>query len=273
MMEKFEAAGVHGKTVRQIGNGVFLVLIVLGAFLFVKTISAIREYSYIGGGVPATNTISVSGEGDIYVTPDIATFSFSVIEEDKTVAAAQDTATKKMNTILALVKNAGVDDKDVQTTGYNITPQYDYVQTTACASGYCPPGRQVLRGYQVNQTVSVKVRDLTKAGDLLATIGSAGASNVSGLTFTIDNENVPKEAARKKAIQDAQNKAAVLARDLGVRLVRVVNFSENSGPIYYAKTLNAATGMGGSAESAPAPQIPAGQNHIVSNVTITYEIQ
>ena len=272
MMDQFGPSGAHGKQVRQVGNGVLLVLIVLAAYLFVQLISGIRAYSYIGGGVPATNTISVSGTGDVYVTPDIATFSFSVVEEDKTVAAAQSTASTKMNAILALIKDAGIADKDVQTTGYNIYPQYDYVQE-ACTALRCPPGKQVLRGYQVSQTVTIKVRDIGKAGDLLSKIGSAGASNVSGLTFTVDDENVPKEAARKKAIEDAQKKAEMLSKDLGVHLVRVVSFNENGNAIpYYAKTLDMAVGAG-SAESASAPQIPVGENHIVSNVSITYEIR
>ena len=274
MMEQFGPSGAHGKQVRQIGNGALLVLVLLAAYLFVQVISGLRSYSYIGGGVPATNTISVSGTGDVYVTPDIAMFSFSVVEEDKTVAAAQKTATEKMNTILGLIRGAGVEDKDIQTTGYNIYPQYDYVQE-ACTALRCPPGKQVLRGYQVSQTITIKVRDIGKAGDLLSKIGSAGASNVSGLTFTVDDDNAPKEDARKKAIEDAQKKAATLSKDLGVHIVRVVSFSENGNAIpYYAKTmtLDSAVGMGG-AESAPAPEIPVGENHVVSNVTITYEIR
>lgn len=270
-MDKLETHGMHHKKIK---NAFFLVLLLLAAFLFVKTVSEIRAYSYIGGGVPVSNTITVSGEGEAFVVPDIATFSFSVTEEAKTVVEAQKTATEKMNAALALLKDAGIEEKDIKTTGYNIYPQYDYIRSI-CNEFSCPPGRQELRGYQVSQTVSVKVRDTEKAGQILTDIGGVGVTNVSGLTFTVDDEDEPLRAARKQAIDKAETKAKELARDLGVRLVRVVSFSEGVNQPYYARGLDMAVmettadGIGG----APAPDIPAGENRIVSNVSITYEIR
>ncbi|HXK39099.1 MAG TPA: SIMPL domain-containing protein, partial [Candidatus Paceibacterota bacterium] len=136
------------------------------------------------------------------------------------------------------------------------------------------PGKQVLVGYEVSQTLSVKVRDTKMAGDLLSGVGSRGATEVSGLSFTIDDEDALKAEARDKAIAQAKSKAEVLAKSLGVSLVRVVGFYENEGgmPIY-------AYGLGGDermmTSSAPkaSPEIPVGQNKIVSNVSVTYEIR
>ncbi len=249
-------------------------LIMLGVFLLVLTISTLKEYRYIGSGVTATNTISVSGEGEVFAVPDTATFSVTVQEEAKQVKDAQDTATKKSNDIVAYLKTQGIDEKDIQTTDYSVYPQYDYSQGVCPASGYCPPGRQVLRGYQVSQTLTVKVRDTKKAGDLLSGVGSRGVSQVTGLSFTTDDPDALEAQAREKAIAKAKEKADVLAKALGVQVVRVVGFSENGGRegVYYAKTM--AYGMGGAdMASAPAPELPTGQNKIVSNVTVTYEIR
>ncbi|OGG90895.1 hypothetical protein A3H16_01200 [Candidatus Kaiserbacteria bacterium RIFCSPLOWO2_12_FULL_53_8] len=246
-------------------------LSMLGVFLFILTISALKEYRFIGSGVTATNTISVSGDGEVFAVPDTATFSVTIQEEAKDVKAAQDVATKKGNDIIAYLKSQGIDEKDIQTTDYNVYPQYDYTNTV-CTQGYCPPGKQTLRGFQVSQTLTVKVRDTKKAGDLLAGVGSKGATSVSGLSFTIDDQKGLEAQARGKAIDDARAKAEALAGQLGVSLVRVVGFSEGGGgePIYYAKAMRA--GMADSA-SAPSPEIPVGQNKITSNVSVTYEIR
>ena len=247
----------------------------LALFLAVLTVSTLKEFRFIGSGVTATNTITVSGEGEVFAVPDTATFSVTIQEEAKEVKDAQGVATKKANDIIRYLKGEGIDEKDIKTADYSVYPQYDYTQSV-CRDGFCPPGRQVLRGFQVSQTLTVKVRDTKKAGDLLSGVGSLGASSVSGLSFELDKaDQSSKEAeARGKAIDDARQKAGALAEQLGVSLVRVVGFSENGNyPIYYAKAemSMAADGRGGA--PAPAPEIPVGQNKITSNVSVTYEIR
>lgn len=250
----------------------------LALFLLVATVAQLRGLPYIGSGVAATNTISVSGEGDVYAIPDTAEFSFTVSATGKDVATAQTTASTNENAIVAYLKAQGVADTDVQTTDYEVNPQYQY-QNTVCpeASGtsavpvYCPPGNQVLTGYQVSETITVKVEDTTKAGTLLSGVGSKGATNVSGLSFIVSNQDALENQARGKAITAAQAKAQTLASQLGVSLVRVVGFSENANtpqPVYYAKAEGATMSA-----AAPAPALPTGQNEITSDVTITYEVR
>lgn len=245
---------------------------VLALFLLAATVNELKSSRYIGSGVSPTNTIYVSGEGSVFAVPDTANFTVTVEETAKDVATAQTAATKKANDIIDYLKKEGIEDKDIQTTDYSVNPHYEWNQAVCPAgSSYCPPGRQTLTGYDVSQTLSVKVRDTNKAGTLLSGVGSRGATNVSGLNFTVADQNLLEDQARGKAIQDAQAKAETLAQQLGVTLVRVVSFSESGGPIYYGKTMDA-IGMGG-AESAPTPQIPTGQNKITSNVSVTYEIR
>jgi uncharacterized protein YggE len=260
---------------RRLFSSVMAVIILLAVFLGVKSLNALKETSYIGKGVYPSNVISVSGTGEAYTVPDVASFSFSVIEEGKTVKESQDKATTKMNSILAAIKSAGVQDKDIQTTGYNSYPKYEY-SNSICANGYCPPSKQTLTGYEVSQTISVKVRKTDTAGDVLTKVGGLGAQNISGLNFVVDNMDSVKAEARDKAVSDAKAKAKVLAKSLGVSLERIVSFSEDGAsqpPIMYA--MGGATLMKAEAADAvrPTPELPTGENKVVSNITITYEIR
>src|SRR3989344_9365243 len=135
---------------RRFFNTILGVLIVLGVFLAILALNALKESSYIGRGTYPANVISVTGTGEVFAIPDTATFSFSVVEEGKTVKEAQDKATKKINAIIDAVKDFDVEEKDIKTTGYNSYPKYEYSQSSICANGYCPPGRQILTGYEVN---------------------------------------------------------------------------------------------------------------------------
>jgi uncharacterized protein len=255
----------------------------LAIFLLVLTLSALKSYKYIGTGITPSDTIQVTGEGKVTAVPDTATFSVTVQDTASDVQTAQTKATNDGNAIVQYLTSQGVDSSDIQTTDYEIAPQYSYSQA-ACpnvpvpadgASGavvYCPPGRQTLTGYQVSETLSVKVINTSKAGTLLAGVGGKGASSVSGLTFTVSNQDQLMEQAQQMAIAEAQSKAQALAKSLGVQIVGVVGFNENNGggPVYpMAFATNASAG----AVSAPAPEIQTGQNTITDDVTVTYEIQ
>jgi uncharacterized protein YggE len=215
------------------------------------------------------STITVAGKGEVVIKPDLATVSFGVTAENLDVAKAQTEATTKMNRIIDLLKTKGIAERDIKTTNYNIYPRYDYVKSELAYYG----GKQVLSAYVVSQTVEVKIRDITKAGDILSGVGEFGVTDVSGLTFTVDDQDTVKDQARELAITDAKAQAKVLAKGLGVRLVRITSFSENGNyPIFYGMEKATALGMGGDG-AVPAPQLPVGENKITSNVSITYEIR
>ena len=258
-----------------IRKGFIAFLIIINLFFIVKTIGTLREYKYIGAGVQAMTTINVSGEGKINITPDIATFNFSVLEEAKNVKAAQDSVTKSVSEIIASMKDLGIDEKDVKTQAYNIYPIYDYrTEAIYCPVGYdCypPEGKRTLTGYEVSQSIEVRVRDLNKTGEILAALGSMDIDNLYGPNFSVEDESEVVAKAREEAIKDAKEKAKKLAKDLGVKLVRIVNFNESGGyPGYFAKEEAALYGMGG---DGFVPEIPIGENTITSNVFIIYEIR
>lgn len=247
---------------------VSLLLITLA--VFVALIALSQAITLFQPHTPLGSTITVDGEGRITAIPDVATIDFSVSEDGDNASQAQSAAAKKINVALALVKQSGVDDKDVKTTSYSLSPKYQY--QAPCYSGYCPPVNPRVIGYTATQSIEVKVRKTDDAGKILSTLGDAGVSNLSGPNFTIDDMSAVQQKAREAAIADARTKAKALAKALGVSLVQVAGFYENGGPVYYGKAM--ASGMGGDmAAPSTAPQIPAGQNETVVDVSVTYEIR
>jgi len=257
----------------RLHGSLVLVCILLAAFLFAQTIKTLKEYQYVGGGVAATNVINVSGEGEVFAVPDTTEFTFSVIEEGDTVSAIQEAATTKANDVIDALKAEGVDEQHIKVVAYELHPKYEYRQAT-CVRYPCERKR-IQTGFVLNESIRIKITDIDKAGSLLQLVTSKEVDSVTGLSFTIADENAVQEEARKMAIDEAQAKAQKLADDLGVSLARIVGFSENSNqPILYAADTAKAVGLGrGGIEATPVPTVPAGENRITSNVHITYEIR
>lgn len=254
--------------IKSILKWVWIVLIALAVFLAALTLETLKNLRQAN---PAYNAISVSGIGEAVSIPDIAAFSFSVSADAAEVSDAQGQVTEKMDTILSGFKELGIEEKDIKTTDYSVRPKYTF-EPVACLPSYCPPARQVQDGYSVSHSVSVKVRQTENAGEALALAGERGATNLSNLSLTVDDPDKILGLARVEAIRDARDKAEILSKELGVRLIRVVSFYDNTGREipYYAE------GFGGDTvriSAAEAPTIPIGENKVEVMVTITYEIR
>jgi len=226
-------------------------------------------------------SFSVSGDGKVVVVPDIAAVSFTVISEGgKDLAALQKDNTDKVNKAIAFVKSAGVDAKDIKTESYSVTPRYQnyncYEPVTPDSSGNvrpCPPPEIV--GYTINQSVSVKIRDFSKVGDILSGVVNNGANSVDGPNFTVDDPTKAQNEARAEAIKKAQASAQSVADAGGFALGRLLGIDEGNYPVYYnAKAM----GMGGSEAlrsdvAVPAPAIEPGSQDVTVSVTLRYEIK
>ena len=279
---------------KQLFCTIVIVLGLLAIFIFIQAVSSIKQFSYIGHDANPTNVITVSGTGFVMAVPDTAEFTFSVMEDAKQISDAQNAAATKTNAIIAALKALGIADTDIQTTGYNSYPTYTY-QNAVCpspvpivspmdstgvsagASGgteaiaYCPPGKQTLTGYEVSETLDVKVRNMDDAGAALTKVGALGATNISGLSFVVDNLDAVTAEARDKAIADAKSKAAHLSQVLGVKLNHIVNFSDESAePIYQSQVMSLSAATAGAAPVVP--QVETGQNKVTANVSISYEV-
>ena len=245
-------------------------LSVLTLFLLVATVNQLHNWGH--PDTAATNTITVTGTGQATVAPDTAKITFSVMKTGASVAEAQTAATKSTDAALAAVKREGVKDADVRTANYNVYPQYESARP--CYNGACPTGNpNTIVGYQVSETVEVKVHDLTKVGNVLTDLGQLGVENIQGPDLTVNDENAVQAQARGDAITKARANATKLAQQLGVHLGRVVSFSESTGagpqPMYgmaaQSKTMD-------SAIAAPSVPVATGQNEYSETVSITYEI-
>lgn len=246
--------------------GLIVIISVFLVALFCSTVIDIRDKIQ-----KSENTITVSDTGTIYAKPDLALATASVITEKKTVAEAMQENTQKMNAVIDAVKELGVEDKDLKTTSFNIYPRYEYKRVEAEIEIYpYPPGKRVLVGYEVSQSLQIKIRDMAKIGAIIEGTTNAGANEVSDLQFTIDKEDELKAQARAEAINKAKAKAEELAKQLGIRLVKISNFSESGVvPYFYSMKEAASSGMGG----GETPQIETGENKIEVTVSITYEIR
>lgn len=244
-----------------------LALGLLALFLLVQTLTSVRDLWH--DSVPATDTITVTGQGTATAIPDVAKITYTVTESAKSVGVAQTAATTKSNAALDALKAFDIADKDVKTLSYNVSPQYTY---SSCVPGTaCPVSSPTITGYEVSQTIRVTVRDTAKAGDVLQKLGTLGVQNISGPSFAMDDDNTVQVAARADAIAKAKANAELLAKQLGVHLGRIVNFSEDGSqpyPMYGVSSMASGKAM----DAVAAPTLPVGQNETTSNVSITYEI-
>ncbi len=219
-------------------------------------------------------SISVSGEGEVTAKPDIATVSFTVRESAKTVPEAQKLAEAKIAAGVKALDALGVDkEKDVKTLSYNVSPKYESQQVGYCNGYVCPPSKTIVTGYEVTQSVSIKVRKVDQAGEVIGVLGKVNITEINGPDFTVDDMDKVNAEAKALAIKEAQEKAQETAKALGVKLGAITQFSEDNGgyyPVMYRASMNAGGAMDAKAESVTLPQ---GENVIKSRVTITYTLK
>ncbi|HEX2792178.1 MAG TPA: SIMPL domain-containing protein [Candidatus Paceibacterota bacterium] len=253
---------------RAIRLALLAVFVLLALFLLVMAWKTAFGYT---AGEPY-NTITVEGTGEAVAVPDIAQITFTVTESSANVAEAQEAATAKTDEALEYLTSQGIEANDVKTQYYNVSPRYTY-DSVACGYGMpCPPQAPRITGYDVSQSIQVKVRDIAKAGDILGGLGSIGVQNISGPNFIVDDEDAVRAEAREAAIDEAREKARALSSQLGVRLGKVMSFYENTGayPMY-----SGYEARGGAMDAMPqsAPTLPVGENETSVSVSITYEIK
>jgi uncharacterized protein len=242
----------HGSAIKLAA----LILIVLG-LVAICIVSLLREKIVN----PNMNQVSVTGQGKVYAKPDVAQIVIAVkTDQVKEAAQAVQQNTEKMNKVISKLKELGIAEQDMNTTNYSLTPNYEYNSK----------GERNLKGYDVYQEVTIKVRDLTKVGKMIESSTAAGANQVGSISFIIDDQDQVKKQAREEAIAKAKKKADDLASLTGIKLGKLVNVYENEvNPAYSAYGIG---GMGGGG-SVATPDIQVGQNEIKLEVTLVYQVK
>jgi len=221
---------------------------------------------YVEGQDLQPVTISVNGEGKVMAVPDIAEMNFGVqTGRQRTAERAMEILTEKMNTVFSAVKEAGIEEKDISTQSLSLYPSYDWDE-----------GKRIDQGFEASQNLRVKVRELKKISGVLSAATSAGANQAGSVGFTIDDPEELRAEAREKAIDHAEKKAQALAAQLGMRVGNLRGFNEGGG--YYPPRYEKAMAMdmaeeAGRGEGAVAPPIPAGEQEVVVNVSLMYELK
>lgn len=254
------------KNYLSIGALVSMVILAISSLIFANVYSkSIEPSSY--------RSFSTSGEGKVTAVPDVAQFTFSVITEGgKDIAALQQENSQRANGAIALLKDSGVEDKDIKTASYNLQPRYQYFSCPINKNSIakpCPPAEIV--GYSISQTVSVKIRDFEKTGEILSGAVQSGVNSVSELSFTIDDETEIENQARQEAIADAIKKAESIAQAGNFTLGKILSINENSSPIFYRSAKS--FGISASEDAMISPAIEPGSQEIIVNITISYEIK
>jgi len=236
----------------DLGLAVLIIMAVVGTGVL---------YKYQASLLPA-RTFTVSASGKATALPDIAAFSFSVVSEGQEPNKIASENNKKINAAVDAVKKNGVDGKDIKTSGYNLSPRYEYDEKIRST---------FISGYTLTQTVSVKIRDFTKISKILSVLPGLGINQVGSLGFDAEESEKYLSEARKEAFEKAYAKAKEMAKQNGAR-IRLVTFSESSGYPYPIYAISKASFDMGGGEAVPAPNIEPGSQEVTVNVNVTYEI-
>ena len=244
---------------RQISQ--FAALAILSATLFTMAPAIADENKK---SEPAI--ISVSAEGTADIAPDMAVITLSVLQEAETARQALDANTQAMAKVLAAMKTAGVAEKDLQTSNFNIQPRWVYPKQNDSETN-----QPRIVAYQVTNGLSVRVRDLTKLGEILDTSVTLGVNQGGQIQFTNDDPSEVISSARKNAVKNALKKAQEMTEAAGVKLGRITQMSEQSFGSQPVPMVRAEMAMMSKDASAPVP-VAAGENQYQVSVSISWEL-
>lgn len=231
----------------------------VAAFLAAFTAPAIAQ---TGPQMPAIEgtVLSVSAEGLSEAAPDMGTVSLGVMTEGATAQAALSANSQRMNNLMQALRRAGVAERDVQTSNVSVNPQYAYEE------GRAPR----LTGYQANNQVSARVRNLSNLGRVIDAAVSAGGNTVNGVSFSHQNPDAQLDAARRDAAAAARRRADLYAQAFGMRVHRVIAISEGGG---YSPPMPIMVTASRLAEAAPPPPIAPGEIETRVTLSVTYELR
>ncbi|MEE7547003.1 SIMPL domain-containing protein [Xanthomonas sp. Kuri4-1] len=209
--------------------------------------------------IPSDGTLlNVSAEAEARRVPDVASLSAGVVTQAADGNTAMRQNAEQMSKVMAAIKGAGIADKDIQTSGVNLNPQYTY------KDGEAPK----INGYQASNTVSLKVRDITRLGKVLDALAAQGANQINGPSFEIDQPEPAYDEARLAALKKAQARAETYAKSLGLKVRRIVSISEGRGGGVRPVMMMSARAAKAEADTPIAP----GESTLSVNLDVTFEL-
>lgn len=227
---------------------------------------------------PEETLLVVSGEGQSRRVPDVALFSAGVVTQGKTGGEALSANAARMDEVVRALKRAGIADRDIQTSALSLQPQYSnpeqeaQMQARLSRQPYVPPAQpQAPRiiGYEARNNVQVRVRKLGAMGSIIDTLVSAGANQVDGPSFTLDDSKAALDEARVEAVKEARSRAELYARAAGLRISRILSISEGGG--YYPPQPVMVTGRFAGSAAPPPPPSPVAPGELTLGTTVSVQ--
>jgi uncharacterized protein YggE len=238
----------------------------------IRRLALCAAFSIVAGGAGAPSasladqaaprTMTMSGQGVAKAAPDQAQFSTGVVTQDRTAALALAANSRAMNAVFATLKRLGIPDKDIQTSNFSLSPQYQVYKPGTT-------GPQRIVGYKVSNTVNITVEDFDKTGAVLDALVSSGSNQIDDISFSIRDTKPLLTQARVAAVKDAIDRAQTYAKAAGVTLGPILSIQEG-GSAYQPRPMF--DKMAVMAEAAPPP-VAGGEESVSANVTITWAIQ
>ena len=262
------AAGISPGVVAASGNPPAATVITEVVTETSPSTSPARASVIVAGGSPTG--ISVTGEGTITLTPDLAVLNVGVETIADTVAKARSEAADAMNAIVATLKAREITDRDIQTRFFDISPRYEFAEVFEEG---IRTHKQALIGYSVSNSASIKIRDLDATGSIIDAVAEAGGDiiRINGIRFTVEDPKPFTVELREAAVKDALDKAHQLASLTGVSLGRLLFITESSGGVPVARDL--ALRSFAAVEMAAAPTaISGGELELRMTVQAMFEI-
>ena len=222
-----------------------------------------------GPVVAAGNTLlTLSAEGRSNRTPDLAVFSAGVTSQGKTAGEALSANSADMNKVVAALKRAGIADRDIQTSNLSLNPIYQ--PQRPMPDGTVEPAQPKIIGYQVYNTVNVRQRNLAQFGRVLDTLVAAGANQINGPNFQMDDPDAATDEARTQAMKKARARANLYASAAGLKVLRILAISESGGYVPQPQVMYSRAAMAdGMEKSTP---VAAGEVSLISTVTVLFEL-
>ncbi len=249
----------------DLSNRLYTALVIfIVAIVGVAVFLTINLWKSINGDMPREITVEATGKA--YVVPDIAELTLGLDVDSATADEAVQKNSETMNKVTAALKELGIDEKDIKTSYYNLSPKYNWTE----AEG------QTKDGFTLSHQVIVKIRDFEKIGEVISKSTEAGANIFTGVQFTLDDPESAKSIAREEAIAKAKEKAKEISAQSGLSLGKVLNFYEyQSGggtPMpYYEKAMESTMDMAQSVVTAPS--ITPGEQEVQLTVSLTYRVE
>ena len=236
--------------------------LVLGSLALGAAMTAnARPQAATAHAMPADGTLlSVSATADARRVPDVATLSTGVVTQAADANAAMRANALQMDRVMAAVRAAGIAERDIQTSGISLNPNYKYIENATPA----------IVGYQASNTVNIRVRDLSRLGKVLDTLVEQGANQVNGPSFEVDKPEAAYDEARIAAIKQAQARAQTYADALGMRVRRVVSISE--GGAGFPRPMPMMRAMAADAGMARETSVSPGESTLSVSLEVVFEL-